>query len=99
MNKEQISEKEIEKVSGGAWDELAEAMQDDISKHLRKVKCSQCGKMFEIYDGPMGVIPTPAFNDSRSRCSECREKKPFPEFMLQPHERWRIKNKTEKTKE
>lgn len=98
MNKEQISEKDVEKVSGGAG-KLAEATKDYFSKHLRKVKCSQCGKMFEIYDGPLGVIPTLAFNDSRSRCSECREKKPLPKFMLKPHERWRIKNKTEKTKE
>ena len=98
MKKEQISEKEVEKVSGGAG-KLAEATKDYVSKHLREVKCSQCGKMFEIYNGPLGVVPTPAFNDSRSRCSECREKKPFPEFMLQPYERWRIKNKTEKTKE
>ncbi len=97
MNKEQISEKEIEKVSGGTG-ELVEAMKDHISKHSKKVKCTQCGKTFEICSEYMlGVVPTPAFYDSRRRCPECREKKPFPEFMLKPHERWRIKNKTEKT--
>ncbi len=98
MNKEQISEKDVEKVSGGAVN-FTEAMKDHISKHLRKVKCRQCGKMFEIYDGPMGVMPTPASLDAIERCPECREKKPLSKFMLKPHERWRIKNKTEETKE
>ncbi len=98
MNKEQISEKDVEKVSGGAG-KLAEATKDYVSKHLREVKCSQCGKMFEIYDGPMGVIPTPASIDARRRCPECREKKPLPEFILQLYEPWRIKNKTKETKE
>ncbi len=73
MNKEQISEKDVEKVSGGAV-KFTEAMQDYISKHSKKVKCVQCGKMFEILY-PYGGKLTPDIIYKRERCPECRRKK------------------------
>ncbi len=70
MNKEQILEKDVEKVSGGAV-KFTESMQDYISKHSEKVKCVQCGKMFERLYLDTGIL-TPDIK--RNRCPECREK-------------------------
>ena len=72
MNKEQILEKDVEKVSGGAV-KFTESMQDYISKHSTKVKCVQCGKIFELPYLDGGKL-TPDIVYKRNRCPECREK-------------------------
>ncbi len=73
MNKEQISEKDVEKVSGGAV-KFTEATRDLGSKHLIKIKCTQCGKMFEtVY--MMDVISKPDIINAMKRCPECKGKK------------------------
>ncbi len=72
MNKEQLSEKDIEEVNGGASikSKISDFMLNRINS--RKVNCSKCGKKFRVYDeGLYSGISRP-----REICSKCREKYP-----------------------
>ena len=75
MNKEQIPEKEIEKVSGG---EISKDMLNDPKwKTTVHAVCMKCGKWITrtYYTGPgySGVIKERVF-PGEVRCDECRKK-------------------------
>lgn len=75
MNKEQILEKEIEKVSGGASikSKISDFMLDRINS--RKVICRKCGKKFRKYvSGVYSGILTSEEMALEGLCSECKEK-------------------------
>ena len=75
MNKEQLSEKDIEEVNGGASikSKISDFMLDRINS--RKVNCSKCGKKFRIYSsGLHGGILTPEEKILEGLCSKCKEK-------------------------
>ncbi len=75
MNKEQISEKDIKKVSGGANTKKSES---DNSESSREEICRKCGKTFLVADALACSFTSGEKIWNAGKCPECIEKYPCP---------------------